>query len=60
MRYFDSITSSQSSLYFNGYEMAVTSSDLIMTLKLNNQRVLTCNFSFTTAKTLMEALRGIE
>jgi hypothetical protein len=48
----------QSSLYFNGFEVGLTSADLIMTLKLNNQRLVTCNCSFTTAKTLLSALRG--
>lgn len=42
--------------YFNGFEMGVGQSDIILTLKLNNQAITTFNFSFTTAKTLLDGL----
>jgi hypothetical protein len=45
-----------SSYYFNGFEMGVTNADLILTIKLNNQPLATLNMSFTTAKTLREAM----
>ena len=45
--------------YFNGFEMAIGTADVVLTLKVNNQPITTLNCSFTTAKTLVHGLTKI-
>jgi hypothetical protein len=43
-------------VYFNGFQTALTNSDVLITAECNNEPVAILNLSFTTAKTLAKAL----
>lgn len=47
------------SFYFNGFQMNLSNADVGAVLLLNNQPQLSLNMSYTTAKTLAEALQEI-
>ena len=47
------------SMYFNGFQLGVTNSDVSGIMLLNGQPQLVMNLSYTTAKTLQQALSSI-
>jgi len=46
-------------VYFNGFQLALSNADVNGVLLLNNQPTLGVSMSYTTAKTLAEALNGM-
>lgn len=46
----------QHTLYFNGFSMALSTGDVVITLLLQGRPIQTLNVSYTVAKTLATAL----
>ena len=46
-------------IYFNGYTIATSLTDIVLVLLLNNQPIATLNTSLTIAKTLSKALDAL-
>ena len=46
-------------IYFNGFELALSNSDVVATLSLSNGPAANVYMSYTTAKSLAEALTGL-
>jgi hypothetical protein len=51
------ILPAEKSIYFNGFEMGLGQSDIVLTAKVNENPIITLNMSFSTAKTLSEKLQ---
>lgn len=46
-------------IYFNGFEMHLGTTDITITFILNRKRIQQANVSYTMAKTLAEKLNGL-
>ncbi|SRR6266498_526371 len=46
------------SVYFNGFQVALSTADILITIQHSNNSILNLSLSYTTAKTLAEKLEG--